>query len=426
MIATRELADWLAWQETLHPDPIDLGLERVRRVFRAMHPDSPPFRVITVAGTNGKGSCVAMLEAILSRAGYRVGTYTSPHLLRYNERIRIAGSEADDAALCESFARIDAARAGITLTYFEFGTLAALDLFWGASLDVAVLEVGMGGRLDAVNVLDADAALITSVGLDHTAWLGTDREAIAREKAGILRSGRPAVFGQRALPKTLAAEAEALGARLYVLGRDFAGDWGAENESVARSWAWRGPDSLRPSLPAPALHGCVQIDNAASVLMVLASLAEVLPVTQLAVREGLLGVQLPGRFQVLPGPITRIFDVAHNPDSVRVLAHTLARHGRARTLAVLGMMADKDIEGCIGPLAGQVDAWHLAGLETPRAAAPEDLARALETVAPGAPRQLHAQVAEAYRAACAAAQPGDRVLVFGSFHTVAAALAEAL
>lgn len=417
----RPLADWLAWQETLHPNPIDLGLERVARVFRALHPGPPPFTIITVAGTNGKGSSVALLEAMLAAGDYRVGTYTSPHLLRYNERIRLGGEEASDETIREAFERIDAVRAQTTLTYFEWATLAALDIFYRDPPQVAVLEVGMGGRLDAVNIVDADVALVTGVALDHMHWLGTDRESIAREKAGIMRAGRPAVFAQRDVPRSLLARAAELGVDLQVLGRDF------DVSPGLAQWNWQGNGTRRTALPPPALRGRYQLDNAAGALAALAALDASLPVSQAAVREGLLSVRLGGRFQVIPGTVPRILDVAHNVEAARALADNLAEHRAAgATHAVVGMMADKDLEGMLDCLAPRVDAWYFGGLSIARAARPEQLAEALDAVAPHAARQCHESMREAYRAASAAARPDDRIVICGSFYTVAEVLAEPL
>jgi dihydrofolate synthase/folylpolyglutamate synthase len=377
----------------------------------------PSHAVITVAGTNGKGSSVAMLDAILRAAGYRVGTYTSPHLQRYNERIRIDGVEVSDEALCAAFDRVDSVRGDISLSYFEFGTLAAFDLLERAGLDVAVLEVGMGGRLDAVNLLDADVALITPIDLDHADWLGADREQIAREKAGIFRTGRPAVCSDPYPPAMLAAEAARIGTRLLALGRDF--DFGVEGQQ----WWWRGTLQRRDGLPLPALRGTSQPQNAAGVLMVLEQLTARLPVYQQDVRAGLLSVQLPGRFQVLPGEVTRILDVGHNPHAAAELARNLAAQPCAgRTRLVLAMLADKDAVGVVNVLARQVDAWYVAGLGGTRGAGPERLAATLGEVGIGAV-QAFATVREACLQAKTDAQPGDRVVVFGSFYTVAEALA---
>jgi dihydrofolate synthase/folylpolyglutamate synthase len=413
------LADWLTWQETLHPSEIELGLERVAAVLRRLHPEPPPFAVITIGGTNGKGSTVAMLEAILRAGGYRVGAYTSPHLLRYNERIRVDGAEVEDAALCDSFERIDQARSDISLTYFEFGTLAAIDIFQRRGIDVAILEVGMGGRLDAVNVLAADVALVTTVDVDHAQWLGETREEIAFEKAGIYRGGRPAIYGGADVPGSLRAHAAAIGARLYCYGRDFGGE--AEGEG----WRWWHDARQRHTLPLPALRGRSQLQNAAGVLMALELLAERLPLGQAPIRAGLLTAALPGRFQVLPGEVSLILDVAHNPQAAAELAANLAALPCAgRTLAVLGMLADKDMAGTIGQVSGAVDHWYPGGLAVARGATAAQLGDALAAAGVAAGRITpHATVGAALAAARRAARPGDRIVVFGSFHTVAEALA---
>lgn len=411
------LADWLRWQEGLHPSKIDLGLERVRRVWRRLSPEAPPFAVVTVGGTNGKGSCVAMLEYILAAAGYRVGAYTSPHLLDYNERVRVAGEAVSDERLCEAFARIDAARGDTSLTYFEFGTLAALDIFRVAHLDVAVLEVGMGGRLDAVNVIDADAALVTTVDIDHAAWLGPDREAIGFEKAGIFRAGRPAVYGDEAPPRSVVEHARAIGAELYLYGRDY------HAEADAAGWAWRGGARRRHALPVPRLRGAYQRKNAAAVLMVLEGLAAKLPVSQQAVRQGLATVELPGRFQILDGLGLRICDVAHNPQAARALAATLRTLPvSGRTHAVCAMLADKDQAAVVQAMAEAVDVWHVAGLAGERGSDAAALAAAVRGSVGERPVFTYDEVAQALAGAAAAAAAGERIVVFGSFYTVAAAL----
>lgn len=408
----RTLSEWEAYIETLHPRSMVLGLERVQRVLARLPRPADPL-VITVAGTNGKGSCVACLEAILGMAGYRTGAYTSPHLMRYNERVRIAGGEAPDALLCQAFETVEAAREGEPLTYFEFGTLAALVAMWSERVEVLLLEVGMGGRLDAVNVLDADAAVVTSVGLDHTRWLGTTREAIGREKAGIFRPGRSAVCGP-GCPETVTGPARALGRPALIFGRDFG--WQAHG----RSWRWWGPDGHLDALPVP-LPGRHQLDNAACALAALQGLAGRLDVSAAAVRRGLEAVRLPGRFQVLPGPPQRILDVAHNPDAAAGLACTLAGHPVAgRTLAVCAMLADKDHAGVFTALAGDVDGWYLADLKGERAARAETLAAALDRVRPAAPCRQFDAVEAAWSAALQDAGPSDRVLGLGSFYTVAA------
>ncbi len=421
------LVDWLRWQETLHPNAIALGLERVQTVYQRVGERAPAPQVITVAGTNGKGSSVAMLETIFIAAGYRVGAYTSPHLLRYNERIRIGGEAVTDTLLCEVFERIDQARGALSLTYFEFATLAALVLFADARLDVAVLEVGMGGRLDAVNIIDADVALITPIDIDHGAWLGDNREAIGREKAGILRAGRPAVCSDSAPPVSLLEHGAELASPLYCLDRDFSAI------PTATGWDWISEERRRTTLPLPALRGRHQLDNAAGVIMVLALLARRLPVGQSELRQGLLSVQLPGRFQVLAGEVTRILDVAHNPHGARALARQLSAYPcSGRTRAVVGMLADKDFRGVFAALFAQVDEWHLAGLAVPRGATAAQLADALVGVCADHTGQSRAaaccypDVTAACAGARARAQTGDRLLIFGSFHTVAAALQEGL
>ena len=411
------LEAWLTWQESLHPAEIELGLERIASVLQVLHPAAPPFVVITVAGTNGKGSSVAMLEAILRAAGYRVGAYTSPHLLRYNERVRLDGQPVSDEPLIESFARIDTARGDTSLTYFEFGTLAALDIFYRKPPDVVVLEVGLGGRLDAVNVVDPTIALITSISIDHTEWLGDDRESIAREKAGIMRASQPVIFSGRDMPRSLTQRAVELNAKLAVLDRDF------HYARHANDWQWWTGTEPALRLPHPALQGDHQFDNAAGVLMVLHQLAERLPVGESAIRKGLQSVALPGRFQVIPAAVSWVLDVAHNPDGIARLADVLADSPIAgRTFAVIGMLADKDIHTAIQQLQGQVDAWFVATLATPRSAAAAAVAEVIQQQTGSEQVQACTDVGAACDAARAAARDGDRILVCGSFYSVAAAL----
>jgi dihydrofolate synthase/folylpolyglutamate synthase len=414
------LDQWLRWQESLHPSAIDLGLERPGRVLDALGLRHPDHAVITVAGTNGKGSSVAMLESILRAAGYRVGCYTSPHLLRYNERVRIDGEPVEDRRLCEAFERIDRVRGETSLTYFEFGTLAAMDIFAGAGLDVAVLEVGMGGRLDAVNLQDADVALVTAIDVDHAAWLGNDREAIGREKAGIFRPRRPAVCADPQPPASLLAHAAELGTALYRLGEAF--DYHPDEEG----WRWEGAHARYDALPLPALRGDFQLQNAAGVVMVLSLLGERLPVTAAQIRQGLLSVSLPGRFQLLPGAPATIVDVAHNPQSAAALAANLkAQMVRGRTLAVVGVLADKDLAGVIRPMLPCVDLWYPAGLAVPRGCDSRTLHQGIAGLG-GAVEHDYPTVGEALAAARSRAQPDDRIVVFGSFYTVAEALLEAV
>jgi dihydrofolate synthase / folylpolyglutamate synthase len=375
--------------------------------------------VITVGGTNGKGSTCAMLESILHCAGYRTGLYTSPHLLRYNERVRIDAVEAGDAALLEAFDAVEDARGDTALTYFEFGTLAALWMFARAGLDALILEVGLGGRLDAVNAVDPDVAVLTSVDLDHMDYLGATREAIGREKAGIFRAGRPAVIGEPRVPASVLEHAGTLGAKVLRIGHDF----GFTSEGT--QWSYRGPGGARYGLPFPALRGGYQLGNAATVLTALDALRERLPVAAGALRDGLLRVELPGRFQVLAGRPTVVLDVAHNPHAARALAEGLGAMGfHPETNVVFAMYADKDIAGVAAAMKARVDRWFVAPLPGPRGAGVERIATALVSagVAAAAIRR-HASVDEAYRAAGEAAGETDRIVVFGSFLTVAAALA---
>lgn len=411
------LEEWLRWQETLHPRSVDLGLARCVRVAARMGLERPPFAVLTVAGTNGKGSCAAMLDAMLRAAGYRTGLYTTPHLRRYNERIRLDGLEASDAGIVGAFERIEGARGDVSLTYFEFGTLAALDLFARARVDAAVLEVGLGGRLDAVNVVDADVAVVTTVDLDHMEWLGPDRETVGREKAGIFRAGRPAVYGDVDPPQSLERRARVLGARLQRLEREY------RFEAGHAEWRWQGPEASLEGLPPPALSGAHQLRNAAAAIAALRSLGERLTVSEQAVRRGLAAAALPARFQVFAGEVERVVDVAHNPQAARSLAQTLsARVCRGRTLAVLAMLADKDAPGVVESMAAVVHAWYVGGLAPPRGASGEALAARIRGRTGEAPVRVFEDVPRAYAAALEAARPGDRVVAFGSFCTAAEAL----
>ena len=417
MSLPRTLADWLAYLETLHPKAIELGLARVRAVYDrlAIVPNCP---VVTVGGTNGKGSTSAFVERMLACAGYRVGLYTSPHLLRYNERVRIAAREASDAELCTAFAAIEAVRRDMPLTYFEFGTLAALWLFARERPDAMVLEVGLGGRLDAVNIVDADVAVVTTVAIDHVDYLGATREDIGREKAGIFRGGRVAVCGDLEPPASLTEHAHAIGARLLRRGVDF--DCVAEGQQ----WRYRGPGGGRHGLPHPALRGRHQLANAAAALTALDALRERLPVNMGAVREALVSIELPGRFQVLPGRPTIVLDVAHNTEAARALADSLqAMSFHPQTIAVFGILRDKDIDGVIAAVRSRVDRWFVATLPPPRGATAALVRERLEA-AGVAPEAIHGFDApdEACRAARENLSEADRMIVFGSFLTVAAAL----
>jgi len=415
------LADWLAHLETLHPKAIDLGLARVAQVRDRLGIafDCP---VITVGGTNGKGSTCAMLEAMLLQAGYRVGLYTSPHLLHFNERARVSGELATDAALVEQFAAVEAARGDISLTYFEFTTMAILRLFAQAGLDAVILEVGLGGRLDAVNIIDADVAIVTSVDIDHQEYLGDTREQIGFEKAGIFRAGRAAVCSDPVPPKSLIAHAEAIGADLWLLGRDFnyAGD--------KQQWNYGGRGQRRNSLGYPSLRGANQLLNASAALAALEILRLRLPVGAQEVRTGLVMVDLPGRFQVLPGRPSVVLDVAHNPHAAATLAQNLDNMGFHRfTYAVLGAMQDKDIDGVIAHLKDRIDHWCLTDLPLPRAASADSIRQKLLVagVVPGEGAAAESSIAcfatpaDAYANAVNRADENDRIVVFGSFLTVA-------
>jgi len=410
------LADWLARLEKLHPSTIALGLERVRRVKDALGL-APAFPIIMVGGTNGKGSTCACLEAILAAAGYRTGLYTSPHLLRYNERVRIAGREADDAELVAAFERVDAARGDTSLTYFEFGTLGAMAQFIAAGVDVAILEVGLGGRLDAVNVFDADVAVVTSVDLDHMDYLGDTREKIGYEKAGIYRAGRPAVCADPAPPDSLLGHARRIGADLRCVGRDFF----ALREGAR--WSYRGPALAWQDLPLPVMAGAFQLRNAAGALAVLEAVRDRLPVSDAAIRQGLRAARAPGRFQRIARSPEVILDVAHNPEAARALAATLREQPVAgRTLAVVGMLADKDAAGVFAALRDEVDAWWTCTPASPRARDAAALAAVLRAQAGAAAVSVQPDVNAALAEARSAAREDDRILVFGSFYTVAAVL----
>jgi dihydrofolate synthase/folylpolyglutamate synthase len=425
----RTLAEWLAYQEHVNPRGIELGLERVRKVWQRMGVAAPAQRVITVGGTNGKGSTVALLEAMLRAAGLRVGCYTSPHLLHYNERVRIDGREAGDDELIASFERIEAARGSgaeaVPLTYFEYGTLAALDLFARADLDVAVLEVGLGGRLDAVNIIDADAVVITTIDMDHMDWLGNDRDSIGREKAGIARRGRPAIVGELDPPAGLLEALAASGARVQRAGHDF------RVERHAPGWRWQHRDGTAFDLPDPALAAPVQYANAASAIAALhaldagGGLAAPIALGQ-AAADGLTAVRVPARLQSLGGDPAVVVDVGHNPQAARALAAWLELRRFPRVHAVYGALADKDVAGVLAALGPYVDHWHLAGLDhdSPRGLPIGALGEALRQTLPLAAFDLHPRVPAALAAARSQARPGECILAFGSFFVASAVLAE--
>lgn len=412
----RTLEQWLAYQQQVHPRDIAMGLERVGEVFRRLSPGRPGRQVAVVGGTNGKGSTVAFLEAMARSAGLRVGAFTSPHLLRYNERVRIDGEDAPDAALVSAFERIEAARGDIPLTYFEFGALAALMLFAEAGLDLAILEVGLGGRLDAVNIIDADVAIITTVDLDHQDYLGPDRESIGAEKAGILRAGKPCVLAEKDPPSSVLRRAYAIGAFAIRGHSDYLVD-----DLGAAGWRWREP-GYEIVLPHPGLEAPAQRGNAAAAIAALRALD--LPVPDAALRAGVRDARVPGRLQRLPGTPERLLDVAHNPQGARQLAEWLAANPRP-TVAVFSALADKDIAGIVGPVAPHIQAWHLGPITDagPRGLPVAELAGRVRAALPEAVIAPHASLDAALAAAAGAARPEGRVLVFGSFHTVAEALA---
>ncbi len=405
------LADWLTHLESLHPKTIELGLERVARVKEALGVQ-PDFPVIIVGGTNGKGSVCAMLESILHAAGYQVGCYTSPHLLDYNERVRIAKQPASDAELCASFDAIEQARGDTPLTYFEFGTLAAMQLFIAHGVEVAILEVGLGGRLDAVNVFDADVALVTSVDIDHIDYLGDTREQIAYEKAGIFRAGKVAICADSDVPQALREHAQQIGAELWCIG----GEFGFLNHQT--QWDYRGRTS-RNALPFPALRGAFQLYNASAVLAALDALQARLPVSMEAVRRGLVEVELAGRFQFVPGRPQLILDVAHNPHAARSLAQNLASLPPATTYAVFAMLKDKDMAGVAQALDAQIDVWLASGITAPRGASAEDAAAILHQAGVRGQVVCCASIADALQEASKRATENDRIAALGSFYTVA-------
>lgn len=400
--ATSPLVTWLHYLEHLHAQAIDLGLERVKQVAEHLQLLQPAATIFTVAGTNGKGTTCCTLESILLAAGLRVGVYSSPHLVRYTERVRIQGKELPEALHTQAFADIEAGRGAVSLTYFEFGTLSALQLFKQANLDVVILEVGLGGRLDATNIVDADVSVVTSIAIDHTDWLGNDRESIGREKAGIFRQGRPAVVGEPDMPGTIADVAAEKGAQLRRRGRDW------EYSMQRETWSWQDKQRELSRLPLPN----VPLANAATALAALHYSS--LNVSEEAIRHGLQHAALPGRFQTVQASPRLILDVAHNPHAAAYLANRLAelpKTGKVR--AVVGMLSDKDIAGTLAHLTPLVDAWYCAPLEGPRGATAQQIAEHLTR------SQSFSDVVAAWKQAMSEATEQDIVIVCGSFHTVA-------
>ena len=406
------LTGWLDWQQQLHPTSIELGLERCARVACRLGLSTDPFKLVSVAGTNGKGSCVVFMESILIAAGARVGTYSSPHLLRYNERIRIAGEPVTDRDLVDAFARVDDAREEVSLTYFEFGTLAAMVLFQCANLDVVLLEVGLGGRLDAVNLFDADVSVLTSIDLDHTEWLGPDRESIGFEKAGILRPGRPAVCGDLDPPCSITDHAARLGCSLHRLNQNFF----IESSGEMACW-WCADFEIR-DIPVPTLRGTHQLHNLAVAIAALRLLG-VMDDPQ-AVRCGSPRANLPGRFQTLARAPEIVIDVAHNPHAAKVLAETLRADGcLGTTHALLGMLVDKDVVKVLTIMRDVIDQWHIGGVLQPRGADRTFMeARAASTSLRGTPI-YYDQVEQGYIEARRLLGETDRLIAFGCFYTAA-------
>jgi dihydrofolate synthase/folylpolyglutamate synthase len=409
------LDEWLAWFSTMHPKEIDMSLGRVQGVLDALGIADPPYQVITVAGTNGKGSCVALLESIYRAAGFTVGAFTSPHLNAFNERIRFDGRDLADDALIEVFTSIEDARGALTLSYFEASAVAAILHFARSGADVAVLEVGMGGRLDAVNAIDADAALIVSIDLDHMEWLGPDRDVIGREKAGIVRPGRPVIVADRQPPAGLLDEIDKRGGEALIIGADF------DVESVDDRFRYRGPDGASRLFPRPGFGGRIQNDNAAAVVAVVDSMQGALAVADDAIAEGLTTARIKGRFERIDvGGVEWIFDVAHNPAAAALFHQALGELAPvARTIAVFGAMADKDLEQVLNRFVPAVDAWFVGGIDSERGADPERI-RALLTRLGARNVETFTDVTKAAQAALAA--QADRVLAFGSFYTVGPSL----
>ena len=413
----RSIDKWLHWQESLHFTAIELGLERCRRVANNMGLLNPSYNVISVAGTNGKGSSIIMLDRILRNAGYKIGRYTSPHLLRYNERICINGIEATDTELCESFDRIDRARGNISLTYFEFGTLAALDLFRQHSVQLAILEVGLGGRLDAVNILDADISLITSIDIDHQEWLGNNRESIGREKAGIFRNLAPAICSEPNPPQSLLDCSEALGTPISILGSDY------QFNLINDTWSWSTKDTRIERLPRPMKYCDFQIQNASGVLMLLAKIQDEYPVSIENIKQGLSSFRLEGRFQIIPGAIPKILDVAHNRESIKALVNSLkVIPCYGKTHIILGMLKDKDHQRVIKELIEITDTWHFVSISQDRGIEAKILTSKLKALGRLENISEYSNVEEALDKIHKLSMPDDRIIITGSFYTVGAAI----
>jgi len=409
----KTLAEWLSWQEMLHLSEIDLGLDRIRKVAKKLDLLPPTFPIITVAGTNGKGSTVALFESILNAQGYKTGSYTSPHLIEYNERIKLNAVNAKDDLIVEAFEEIDEARADISLTYFEFGTLAAMLLFIKQKVDVAILEVGLGGRLDASNLWDTSLAIITNIGIDHVDWLGDNREVIAVEKSGIMRKGIPAICGDLDPPNNIAKEAQRIGANLYQINHDFS--YQKNNDDT---WAWKGFNKNH-TLPLPALAGGFQLNNAATVLAGLQLVNDILPTTQEAIKQGLKEVSLIGRLQTIRHNPEWLIDVAHNPHAAKQLAKHLQTHPiKGKTIALFSMLKDKDIQQVVAVMDQYIDVWHIVELEGSRSTQLSELKEIINEQNPDKTVVTHQSFSNAKNPIKTSSNLQDRVVAFGSFLVV--------
>ena len=407
------LNDWIGYIESIHPSTIDLTLERIKIVIERLNLDIS-FPILTIGGTNGKGSTCSILESIYKEAGYKVACYTSPHFLHFNERIKIQAVAVSDELICEAFSRIESAREGVTLTYFEYGTIAAMIIFSEAHVDVAILEVGLGGRLDAVNVFDADCAIVTTVDLDHMDYLGHTREAIGFEKAGIYRTEKTAIFGDFDPPQSLIKHAEVIHADLKIIGKDFG------YEVHHDSFDFLIDSSFVMNLPLPKLQGDFQLANATNALMALKAMEDKLPLTEISIQKGITLTLLPGRFQEVKTMPSLIFDVAHNPQAARSLSHNLKTHVvLGKTIAVFSILKDKDIFGVIQVLNLDIDAWFIAEIQNERAASIETISNAIQKINPSAHIEAFKDIQEAYQFASKEVTRNDRIIVFGSFFTVA-------
>ena len=414
----KHLQEWLDWQETLHSKKIELGLERIAEVASNMGVSNPKYKTIVVAGTNGKGSIVSTLESIYHCAGYRVGAYTSPHLLHYNERIRVNKNNIDDDSLCNAFNKVDEARGDTSLSYFEFGTLAAMQIFNDSELDIAIYEVGLGGRLDAVNILDSDVAIVASIGIDHIQWLGGTRELIGFEKAGVFRAEHDAICGDIDPPKSLQEHAEKLGTEIFYINQAY-----SYRINSDQTWSFLSDHLNWENLPMPNLHGEIQIRNSATAIMGLSQMDKKLPVTRESVERGLGSISLPGRFQRIQSTCEIILDVAHNLDSAEVLAKNLRElEPVSKTIAVFAVLSDKDVCGIVEAVGGSIDEWHISQLASDRTLDTETLKKQLNNCSHDTAIYTHASIAEAYNTVKNAANESVRMVVFGSFLTVAEVL----